>query len=146
MIGELRDIETMRLALTAAETGHLVLATLHTAGAAKTVDRLIDVFPAQDKELVRAMLSQSLLAVTSQILCETPEGPRLAAHEVLVATPAVRNLIRENKVAQLYSAMQTGASQGMQTLEQALSELVRQRAIAAEQAMRLARNPDNMRL
>jgi twitching motility protein PilT len=146
MIGELRDLDTMRLALTAAETGHLVLATLHTAGAAKTVDRLIDVFPAQDKELVRAMLSQSLLAVSSQILCETPAGPRLAAHEVLVATPAVRNLIRENKVAQLYSAMQTGASQGMQTLEQALGELVRQRAIPAEQAMRLARNPDNMRL
>ena len=146
MIGELRDLDTMRLALTAAETGHLVLATLHTAGAAKTVDRLIDVFPAQDKELVRAMLSQSLLAVSSQILCETPQGPRLAAHEVLVATPAVRNLIRENKVAQLYSAMQTGASQGMQTLEQALSELVRQRAISAEQALRLARNPDNMRL
>ena len=146
MIGELRDLETMRLALTAAETGHLVLATLHTAGAAKTVDRLIDGFPAQDKDLVRAMLSQSLLAVTSQILCETPPGPRLAAHEVLVATPAVRNLIRENKVAQLYSAMQTGASQGMQTLEQALGELVRQRAIPAEQAMRLARNPDNMRL
>jgi twitching motility protein PilT len=146
MIGELRDLDTMRLALTAAETGHLVLATLHTAGAAKTVDRLIDMFPAQDKELVRAMLSQSLLAVSSQILCETPQGPRLAAHEVLVATPAVRNLIRENKVAQLYSAMQTGASQGMQTLEQALSEMVRQRAISAEQAMRLARNPDNMRL
>jgi twitching motility protein PilT len=146
MIGELRDLDTMRLALTAAETGHLVLATLHTAGAAKTVDRLIDVFPAQDKELVRAMLSQSLLAVSSQVLCGTPDGPRLAAHEVLVATPAVRNLIRENKVAQLYSAMQTGAGQGMQTLEQALSDLVRQRAIEAEQALRLARNPDNMRL
>ncbi|MEI7784411.1 MAG: PilT/PilU family type 4a pilus ATPase [Betaproteobacteria bacterium] len=144
MVGELRDLETVRLALTAAETGHLVLATLHTAGAAKTVDRLIDVFPGQDKDLVRTMLSQSLLGIVSQVLCEALQGPRLAAHEVLVATPAVRHLIRENKVAQLYSAMQSGAASGMQTLEQSLSALVRQQLITPEQARRQARNLDNM--
>ena len=142
MVGELRDLETVRLALTAAETGHLVLATLHTAGAART----IDVFPGQDKELVRTMLSQSLLGIVSQVLCESREGPRVAAHEVLVATPAVRHLIRENKVAQLYSAMQTGSASGMQTLEQSLSALVRQQLITAEQARQRARNLDNMAL
>lgn len=146
MVGELRDLETVRLALTAAETGHLVLATLHTAGAARTIDRLIDVFPGQDKELVRTMLSQSLLGIVSQVLCESREGPRVAAHEVLVATPAVRHLIRENKVAQLYSAMQTGSASGMQTLEQSLSALVRQQLITAEQARQRARNLDNMAL
>jgi len=144
MVGELRDLETVRLALTAAETGHLVLATLHTAGAAKTMDRLIDIFPGQDKELVRTMLSQSLLGIVSQVLCESRQGPRLAAHEVLVATPAVRHLIRENKVAQLYSAMQTGSASGMQTLEQSLGALVRQQLVSAEQARRQARNLDNM--
>ena len=144
MVGELRDLPTARLALSAAETGHLVLATLHTAGAARTVDRLIDMFP--DKDMVRAMLSQSLLGIASQLLCASQDGPRVAAHEVLVATPAVRHLIRENKVAQLYSAMQSGAASGMQTLEQSLAALVRQQLISAEQARSQARNLDNMAL
>lgn len=143
LIGELRDLETIRLALTAAETGHLVLATLHTASAAKTVDRLIDVFPAGDKELIRSMLAESLLAVVSQALVTAAPG-RAAAFELLVATPAVRNLIRENKVAQLYSVMQTGAAQGMHTLDQALAELVRRRRVKPEDAKRLARSPDNI--
>ena len=143
LIGELRDLETIRLALTAAETGHLVLATLHTASAAKTVDRLIDVFPAGDKELIRSMLSESLLAVVSQALVPGPRG-RVAAFELLLATPAVRNLIRENKVTQLYSVMQTGSAQGIQTLDQALAELVRKKLVIPEHARRLARNPDNV--
>ena len=143
LLGELRDLDTIRLALTAAETGHLVLATLHTASAAKTVDRLVDVFPAGDKELIRAMLAESLLAVVSQALVRAPHG-RVAAHEVLVATPAVRHLIRENKVAQLYSVMQTGAAQGMQTLDQALAQLLRQRLVIPDEARRLARHPENM--
>ena len=123
LVGELRDLETIRLALTAAETGHLVLATLHTASAAKTVDRVIDVFPAAEKELVRAMLSESLQAVISQVLLKKPGGGRIAAREILRGTPAVRNLIRENKVAQMQSAMQTGAAAGMQTLEQCMQDL-----------------------
>jgi twitching motility protein PilT len=144
MVGELRDLDTVRLALTAAETGHLVLATLHTAGAARSIDRLIDVFPGEDKPVVRTMLSESLLAVVSQVLCPGRESGRIAVHEVLVATAAARNLIRENKVAQLYSLMQTGAAQGMQTLDQSLAQSVGQRLVIAEQARRLARNPDNM--
>jgi twitching motility protein PilT len=144
MVGELRDLETIRLALTAAETGHLVLATLHTAGAARSIDRLIDVFPGEDKPVVRTMLSESMLAVVSQVLCPGRESGRIAAYEVLVATAAARNLIRENKVAQLYSLMQTGAAQGMQTLDQSLAQSVGQRLVIAEQARRLARNPDNM--
>jgi twitching motility protein PilT len=143
LVGELRDLATIRLALTAAETGHLVLATLHTAGAAKTVDRLIDVFPAGDKEMIRSMVAESLLAVVSQVLALGPQG-RAAAFELLLATPAVRHLIRENKVAQLYSVMQTGAAQGMQTLDQALAELVRRKRVIPEQARRLARSPDNI--
>ena len=144
MVGELRDLETMRLALTAAETGHLVLATLHTAGAAQTIDRLVDVFPATDKEMVRSLLADSLLAISSQVLCEGKNGARVAAYEVLVATAAARTLIRENKLAQLYSVMQTGASHGMQTLDQALSDSVRKQLVIAPVARRLARNPDNM--
>ncbi len=144
LIGELRDLETIRLALTAAETGHLVLATLHTASAAKTVDRLIDVFPAGDKELIRSMLAESLLAVVSQALVPAVAAGRVAAFELLLATPAVRNLIRENKVAQMYSVMQTGAAQGMHTLDQALAELVRKRRVKPEEARRLARSPDNI--
>jgi twitching motility protein PilT len=144
LIGELRDLETIRLALTAAETGHLVLATLHTASAAKTVDRLIDVFPAGDKELIRSMLAESLLAVVSQALVPAAAAGRVAAFELLLATPAVRNLIRENKVAQMYSVMQTGAAQGMHTLDQALAELVRKRRVKPDDARRLARSPDNI--
>lgn len=146
MVGELRDLETKQLALTAAETGHLVLATLHTAGAAQTIDRLVDAFPAGDKEMVRSMLAESLLAIGSQVLCEGKSGTRVAAYEVLVATAAARNLIRENKLAQLYSVMQTGASHGMQTLDQALSDVVRKQLVIAPVARRLARNPDNMPL
>lgn len=135
LIGELRDLETIRLALTAAETGHLVLATLHTSGAPKTIDRLIDVFPGQEKELVRALLAESLLGVISQCLVKTADGKgRVAAFEVMLGTTAIRNLIREGKVAQLYSTIQTGSSVGMQTLDQSLGELVRRGVITAEDA------------
>jgi twitching motility protein PilT len=119
LVGEMRDLETIRLALTAAETGHLVFATLHTSSAAKTVDRIIDVFPAAEKDMVRAMLSESIVAVISQTLLKTKDGQgRVAAHEIMVGSPAIRNLIRENKVAQMYSAIQTSQSMGMQTLDQ----------------------------
>lgn len=125
LIGEMRDAETIRLALTAAETGHLVLATLHTVGAAQTADRIIDVFPAGEKEAVRTMLSESLCAVISQILLKKSNGQgRVAAHEILLANPAVRNLLRENKTAQLNSVLQTGKAQGMQTLEQSVRQLL----------------------
>ncbi len=144
MVGELRDLETARLALTAAETGHLVLATLHTAGAARSVDRLIDIFPGEDKPLVRTLLSESLLAVVSQTLCPGIGGGRIAAHEILVANAAVRHLIRENKGAQLYSLMQSSAAQGMQTLDQSLMQSVRQRLVKIEEARQVARNPDNI--
>ncbi|RKQ95823.1 pilus retraction ATPase PilT [Kushneria sinocarnis] len=123
LVGELRDPETIRLALTAAETGHVVFATLHTTSAAKTVDRIIDVFPGDEKSMVRSMLSESLQGVISQTLLKRIGGGRIAAHEVLVATPAIRNLIREDKVAQIYSALQTGAGAGMQTMEAALDRL-----------------------
>jgi twitching motility protein PilT len=124
LVGEMRDIETIRLALTAAETGHLVFATLHTSSAAKTIDRIIDVFPAGEKDMVRAMLSESLRAVLSQTLLKKVGGGRVAAHELMIGTPAIRNLIRENKVAQMYSAIQTGQAVGMHTLDQHLQELV----------------------
>ncbi|KQB52646.1 type IV pili twitching motility protein PilT [Pseudomonas endophytica] len=123
MLGEMRDLETIRLALTAAETGHLVLATLHTASAAKTVERILDVFPADEKSMVRAMLSESLQGVISQTLVKRIGGGRIAAHEIMLATPAIRNLIRENKVAQMASAIQTGGAAGMQTLEMSLKRL-----------------------
>ena len=127
LIGEMRDPETISLALTAAETGHLVFGTLHTTGAAKTVDRIVDVFPAGEKEMVRSMLSESLRAVISQTLLKTRDGNgRVAAHEILISTPAVRNLIRENKIAQINSTLQTGQTHGMQTLDQSLQALVRQ--------------------
>jgi twitching motility protein PilT len=119
LVGEMRDLETIRLALTAAETGHLVFGTLHTSSAAKTIDRVVDVFPAAEKEMVRSMLSESLRAVISQTLLKTKDGTgRVAAHEIMIGTPAIRNLIRENKVAQMYSAIQTGQQLGMQTLDQ----------------------------
>lgn len=123
MLGEMRDLDTIRLALTAAETGHLVLATLHTSSAAKTIDRMVDVFPGEEKTMVRTLLSQSLQAVISQTLVKKVGGGRVAAHEIMLATPAIRNLIRENKVAQMLSAIQTGGAVGMQTLEMGLERL-----------------------
>jgi twitching motility protein PilT len=144
LVGELRDLETIRLAMTAAETGHLVFATLHTASAAKTIDRIIDVFPAEEKEMVRTMLAESLQAVIAQTLCRQADGTgRVAAHEIMLATSAIRNLIRENKVAQMYSAMQTGAAAGMQTLDQALADLVRRRLVTPVEARAKARHPEN---
>ncbi len=134
LVGEMRDLETIRLAMTAAETGHLVFGTLHTTSAAKTIDRIIDVFPAAEKEMVRAMLSESLQAVISQTLLKKMGGGRVAAHEIMVGTPAIKNLIREAKVAQMYSAIQTGRNEGMQTLDQNLKELVDKGVIAPKVA------------
>jgi twitching motility protein PilT len=139
----MRDLETIRLAMTAAETGHLVFGTLHTSSAAKTIDRVIDVFPADEKEMVRAMLSESLRAVISQTLCKTMDGSgRVAAHEIMICTPAIRNLIREAKVPQMYSAIQTGGSIGMQTLDQCLQNLVKGGRIASVEARSKAANKD----
>ena len=144
LVGEMRDLETIRLALTAAETGHLVFGTLHTSSAAKTIDRIVDVFPAAEKDMVRAMLSESLQAVISQTLCKTKDGNgRVAAHEIMIGTPAIRNLIRENKVAQMYSSIQTGNSLGMQTLDQCLTDLVRRNVISASEARSRAKIPEN---
>ena len=143
MVGELRDLETIRLALTAAETGHLVFATLHTTSAAKTIDRVIDVFPAGEKDMVRSMLSESLQAVVSQVLLRKKGGGRVAAFEIMRGMPAIRNLIREDKVAQMYSTIQTGASQGMITLDQALRNLVDQGIVHAEVARVKAKSPEN---
>ena len=143
LVGEMRDLETIRLALTAAETGHLVFGTLHTSSAAKTVDRIVDVFPAAEKEMVRAMLSESLRAVVSQTLCKTKDGSgRVAAHEIMIGTPAIRNLIRENKIAQMYSAIQTGAQLGMQTLDQNLHDLVKRNVVSISEARATAQNKD----
>ena len=138
LVGELRDQDTIRLALTAAETGHLVFGTLHTSSAAKTVDRIIDVFPAGEKEMVRTMLSESLQAVISQTLLKRLTGGRIAAWEVMIGVPAIRNLIRENKVPQMYSVMQTGQHAHMQTMDQCLLDLVQRRLVSAEQAKTLA--------
>ena len=138
LVGELRDQETIRLALTAAETGHLVLATLHTSSASKTVDRIIDVFPAGEKEMVRTMLSESLQAVIAQNLLKRIGGGRIAAWEIMIGVPAIRNLIRENKVPQMYSVMQTGQGANMQTMDQCLLDLVQRRLISAESAKTLA--------
>ncbi len=144
LIGELRDLETIRLALTAAETGHIVFGTLHTSSAAKTIDRIIDVFPAEEKDMVRAMLSESLVAVISQALCKLKDGSgRVAAHEIMTGTPAIRNLIREAKVAQMYSAIQTGQSMGMQTLDQNLADLVKRNVISMGEARSKAKIPEN---
>jgi twitching motility protein PilT len=146
LVGEMRDLETIRLAMTAAETGHLVFGTLHTSSAAKTIDRIIDVFPAEEKEMVRAMLSESLRAVISQTLCKTKDGSgRVAAHEIMIGTPAIRNLIREAKVAQMYSAIQTGQGFGMQTLDQNLQDLVRRNVVTVEEARNKAANKDNFK-
>ncbi|GAA0789897.1 type IV pilus twitching motility protein PilT [Marinobacterium sediminicola] len=141
LVGEMRDLETIRLALTAAETGHLVFGTLHTTSAAKTIDRIIDVFPAAEKDMVRSMLSESLQGVISQTLLKRVKGGRVAAHEIMIGTPAVRNLIREDKVAQMYSAIQTGAAYGMKTLDQSLTELMQKGIISRELAREKAKNP-----
>ncbi len=143
LVGEMRDLETIRLALTAAETGHLVFGTLHTTSAAKTIDRVVDVFPAAEKSMVRSMLSESLQAVVSQTLLKKNGGGRVAAHEIMIGTPAIRNLIREDKVAQMYSAIQTGSQYGMQTLDQCLSDLLRKGLISPEAAREKAKQPDN---
>ncbi len=143
LVGEMRDLTTIALAMTAAETGHLVFGTLHTSSAAKTVDRIIDVFPAAEKEMIRAMLSESLRAVISQTLCKTKDGSgRVAAHEIMIGTPAIRNLIREAKVAQMYSAIQTGGGLGMQTLDQNLGDLVKRNLVSMPEARSKASNKD----
>lgn len=145
LVGELRDLETIELALTAAETGHLVFGTLHTSSAAKTIDRIIDVFPAAEKSMVRSMLSESLRAVISQTLMKKVGGGRIAAHEIMIGTPAIRNLIREDKVPQMYSAIQTGGAVGMQTLDQCLQDLVRRQLVTKATALPMAVNKDIFR-
>lgn len=143
LVGEMRDLETIRLALTAAETGHLVFGTLHTTSAAKTIDRVVDVFPAEEKSMVRSMLSESLQAVVSQTLLKKVGGGRVAAHEIMIGTPAIRNLIREDKVAQMYSAIQTGGSLGMQTLDMCLKGLLAKGLISRDSAREKAKQPEN---
>ena len=145
LVGELRDLETIRLALTAAETGHLVFGTLHTSSAAKTIDRIVDVFPAAEKDMVRSMLSESLRAVISQTLMKKVGGGRIAAHEIMIGTPAIRNLIREDKIPQMYSAIQTGGAIGMQTLDQNLQDLVRRQQVTKAEALPRAVNKDLFR-
>lgn len=142
LVGEMRDLETIRLALTAAETGHLVFGTLHTSSAAKTIDRVVDVFPAEEKDMVRAMLSESLRAVISQTLLKKNGGGRVAAHEIMIGTPAIRNLIRENKIAQMYSSIQTGQQFGMQTLDQCLQQMVQKGSVSRVEARTKAQNKD----
>lgn len=143
LVGEMRDLETIRLALGAAETGHLVFGTLHTSSAAKTIDRVVDVFPAEEKDMVRAMMSESLRAVISQALLKKKGGGRVAAHEIMIGTPAIRNLIRENKIAQMYSAIQTGQQFGMKTLDQDLQRLVQEGVVDRSEARNKAANKDN---
>ncbi len=144
LVGEMRDLETIRLALTAAETGHLVFGTLHTTSAAKTIDRIVDVFPAEEKSMVRSMLSESLQAVVSQTLLKKIGGGRVAAHEIMIGTPAIRNLIREDKVAQMYSAIQTGGALGMQTLDACLKNLVGRGLVSREAAREKAKIPEGL--
>jgi len=145
LVGEMRDRETISLALTAAETGHLVFGTLHTSSAPKTIDRIIDVFPAGEKPMVRSMLSESLRAVISQALLKKKGGGRIAAHEIMVGVPAIRNLIREDKVAQMYSSIQTGSAHGMQTLDQCLLELIKKGVVAREEAISYAQNKNSFK-
>jgi len=144
LVGEMRDLETIRLALSAAETGHLVFGTLHTSSAAKTIDRIVDVFPGGEKSMVRSMLSESLKAVIAQTLLKKTGGGRIAAHEIMIGTPAIRNLIREDKVAQMYSAIQTGQSIGMKTLDQDLKALLAKGVISKEEARKKAAHPDQL--
>src|SRR5512142_3224040 len=143
LVGEMRDLETIRLALTAAETGHLVFGTLHTSSAAKTIDRIVDVFPGDEKEMVRTILSESLRSVISQTLLKKSTGGRIAAHEIMIGTPAIRNLIREGKIAQMYSSIQTGQAAGMQTLDQCLKELLQKGLITKEEARFRAQNKED---
>ena len=143
LVGEMRDLETIRLALSAAETGHLVFGTLHTSSATKTIDRIVDVFPAEEKDMVRAMLSESLKAVISQTLLKKKGGGGIAAHEIMIGKPAIRNLIRENKIAQMYSAIQTGQQFGMQTLDQSLQQIVAKGLVDKDEARSKAANKDN---
>ncbi|MDO9371886.1 MAG: type IV pilus twitching motility protein PilT [Gammaproteobacteria bacterium] len=145
LVGEMRDLETIRLALTAAETGHLVFGTLHTSSAAKTIDRIIDVFPAAEKDMMRAMLSESLRAVVSQALLKKVGGGRIAAHEIMIGTPAIRNLIRENKVPQMYSSIQTGQATGMQTLDQCMQGMVSRGQVDKAEARGYAMNKDTFK-
>jgi twitching motility protein PilT len=144
LVGEMRDLETIRLALTAAETGHLVFGTLHTTSAAKTISRIVDVFPAAEKAMVRSMLSESLQAVISQTLLKKHGGGRIAAHEIMIGIPAIRNLIREDKIAQMYSAIQTGKIHGMQTLDQCLRDLISQGLVSYEDAAQKAVDPKSL--
>jgi twitching motility protein PilT len=144
MVGELRDPESIRIALTAAETGHLVLGTLHTGSAVKSVDRIVDVFPGDEKNMVRTMLSESLQGVISQTLLPRREGGgRVAAYEIMLGTPAIRNLIREGKVAQMYSTLQTSGNSSMQTLDQSLAQLLRLQMISPQAARNVARHPES---
>ena len=143
LVGEMRDLETIRLALSAAETGHVVFGTLHTSSAAKTIDRIVDVFPAEEKSMVRSMLSESLQGVVSQTLLKKTGGGRIAAHEIMIGTPAIRNLIREAKIAQMYSAIQTGGALGMQTMDQCLQTMLSKGLITREVARDKAKMPEN---
>lgn len=142
LVGELRDLETIRLAMTAAETGHLVFGTLHTNSATKTINRIIDVFPAEEKAMIRSMLSESLQAVIAQSLLKKKGGGRVAALEIMICNSALRNLIREDKVAQMYSAIQTGQAKGMQTLDQHLKTLVADGIISREVALNVSISKD----
>lgn len=146
LVGEMRDLETIRLAMTAAETGHLVFGTLHTTSAPKTIDRIVDVFPGEEKSMVRSMLSESLRAVISQTLIKKVGGGRVAAHEIMIAVPAIRNLIREDKIAQMYSAIQTGMSHGMQTMDQCLQNLLSRGLITREDAMHKAADKNQFKV
>ena len=144
LVGEMRDLETIRLALTAAETGHLVFGTLHTSSAAKTIDRIIDVFPGAEKDMVRSMLSESLRAVISQTLLKRIGGGRIAAHEIMIGIPAIRNLIREDKIAQMYSVIQTGMIHGMQTMDQCLKQLLSRGLVSVQDAKAKATDPNSL--
>ncbi len=141
LVGEMRDLETIRLALSAAETGHLVFGTLHTTSAPKTIDRIVDVFPAAEKDMVRSMISSSLEAIISQTLLKKVGGGRVAAHEIMLGTDAIRNMIKENKLAQMRSTLQTSAGEGMQTMDQSLQKLMAQGLISREIALKKASNP-----
>lgn len=144
LVGELRDLETIKLALTAAETGHLVFGTLHTTSAAKTIDRIVDVFPAEEKEMIRSMIGESIQAIISQVLIKKIGKGRVAAHEILTGTMAIRNLIKENKISQIYSSMQTGAKDGMKTLENSLSQLYKNNVITFDDAYQKANKKDEI--
>ncbi len=143
LVGELRDLETIRLAISAAETGHLVFGTLHTNSAPKTIDRIIDVFPAEEKSMVRSMLSESLRAVISQNLLKREGGGRIAAHEIMLGVPAIRNLIREDKVPQMYSVIQTGQGHGMQTMEQCVQRLIAHGLVSPSTAQEVISDNNN---